>query len=105
MAALKDYQNPYDLNRLPNLHQLVGIALGLAEQSNVFDRKYWQPFRKAYSKFVTSLDKDGGKWGVLIEKQAKLYLASGRGKGATLLIPPDKTKQVSNPPSYKGFTT
>jgi hypothetical protein len=87
LAVLKDYRNPYDPKHLPCLHQLVGIALGLAEQSNIFDRKYWRPFLDAYTRFVTSLDKDGERWGVLIEKQAKLYMASGRGKGSRLLFP------------------
>lgn len=86
IKILKSNQNPYEVCRSPHTYRLTEIALQLANQevNDLFIKKVWKPFLKAYSGWNRELDRNPD-WGYITIKAGKLFIKEGKGRGSTRL--------------------
>lgn len=79
IAQLRDYKNPCDASTSPHTHELVDVAIQIAERSDVFRKKHYSVFIKAYTAWARKL-RNNSTFEYLSVENEKLFAKRGKGK-------------------------
>lgn len=109
---LKERKNPLrecspESDPMQATNKLMVSGIALANKSDTFAEKYWEPFVKAYTADNTRLDQ--ADFGRAFIEQDKAYIQDGRGRGKRAIAPPEDLKTLLKkngflkPSPSKGF--
>lgn len=94
---LKERKNPLskyspEHRSMKATDRLITSGIDLANKSDAFVEKFWEPFVKAYTAANTRLDDPD--FGRTFIENSKAYIQVGRGRGNRLLSPPEDWKSL-----------
>ncbi len=79
LQHLRNYENPFDPDLEPHLVSLVNAAISLAEKSDQFKKRNWEPFLRAYTAWRDDL-KTNSSWYAVVKSNDGKYYNQGKGR-------------------------
>jgi hypothetical protein len=86
LGQLKNYENPFSPSDSPHSYRLICEASRCSERLDQFRKKYWNPYRSAYSAWLKDATINQA-WILPFEKEGKLFYHSKRNSTEYLYSP------------------